>query len=146
MDDIPEKKRRGRPPKVKAVGLSNVTFEPENEDPFKRPVNPPVPIQNSTVNASAAVTQIAVVAPTQLEVGKVYKFMGEDIATDVTGKAILMSIVPFEVMKITASKIAVKFAFGSIEVHSMLADGVFLNGLGHVSPSAFAEYPNGLFQ
>lgn len=93
----PEKKRRGRPPKVKTVMQI-------------------APIQNSTVNESAPATEIAVVAPIQLEVGKVYKFMGEDIAVDSDGKAILMSIVPFEVMKITASKIAVKFAFGSIEV------------------------------
>lgn len=126
----PEKKRRGRPPKVKTV-------------------SPVAPIQNSTVNASAAATEIAVVGPTQLEVGKVYKFMGEDIAVDADGKAILMSIVPFEVMKIMADKIAVKFAFGSIEV--MVLDPV---GTGYqvrmgdksYGPADFAEHPAGLFQ
>jgi len=122
----PEKKRRGRPPKVKTV-------------------SPVAPIQNSTVNASAAATEIAVVGPTQLEVGKVYKFMGPDIATDVTGKAILMSIVPFEVMKVTAEKVAVKFAFGSIEVMQIDRGEIYMGGI-HVKAGNFAEYTAGLFQ
>jgi len=108
------------------------------------------PIQNSTVNESAPATEIAVlVGLTQLEVGKVYKFVGDDIAVDSDGKAILMSILPFEVMKVTSEKIAVKFAFGSIEVMTLDPIGTgYLVRMGEKSygPADFVEHIVGLFQ
>lgn len=69
-----------------------------------------------------------------------------DIAERTDGSAIMMSVLPFLVMKISRDRIAVRFPFGGTEVHRIEDGRIVLGSISYDPAQAFAEYAPGLFQ
>jgi hypothetical protein len=72
---------------------------------------------------------------------------GDEILTKPDGTAIVLSILPFAVLKIGKGRIAVRFAFGGPEVYELDKAGkALVIGEAKYPFKQFEEYSAGLFQ